>query len=80
MDFPTFRLLKFERSTGAKRAQIAQQLNLICRDISFLLLEDHSIAKHIIGAQWEAVTAFLRLLLAKNKKSPRPMLIIHMAG
>ena len=58
MDFPKFRLLEFERSTGTQRAAMAQGLDLICQDTGFLLLEDHGVAEHIIAAQWEVVTAF----------------------
>ena len=72
MDFPTFRLLAFERSTGAQRADIAQQLDLICRDTGFLLLEDHGIAEHIIAAQWEAVTAFFASFASEKQKVAVP--------
>ena len=38
---------------------MAQDLDSICRDTGFLLLEDHGVAEHIIAAQWEVVTAFV---------------------
>ena len=72
MDFSTFRLLAFERSTGAQRADIAQQLDLICRDTGFLLLEDHGIAEHSIAAQWEAVTAFFASSASEKQKVAAP--------
>ena len=69
MDFPKFRLLEFEHSTGTQRAAMAQDLDLICQDTGFLLLEDHDVAEHTIAAQWEVVTAHFCPSPAKNKKS-----------
>ena len=72
MDFPTFRLLAFERPTGAQRAEIAQQLDLICGDTGFLLLEYHGIAEHIIAAQWETITAFFASSASEKQKVAAP--------
>ena len=50
MDFPKFRLLEFEHASGTQRAAMAQDLDLICQDTGFLLLEDHDVAEHTIAA------------------------------
>ena len=35
MQFPTFRLLEFEASSGEQRTKMAQELDTICRDTGF---------------------------------------------
>ena len=72
MDFPKFRLLEIEYSTGTQRAAMAQDLDLICQDTGFLLLEDHGVAEHTIAAQWEVVTAFFASLASEKQKVVAP--------
>ena len=72
MDFPKFCLLEFERSIETQSAALAQDLDLICRDTGFLLLEDHGVAEHIIAAQWEIVTAFFASSVSEKQKVAAP--------
>ncbi|MFQ3301737.1 MAG: isopenicillin N synthase-like dioxygenase, partial [Planktomarina sp.] len=41
MEFPKFNLQKFEKSEGAQRQKLSAQLDSICRDTGFLVLEGH---------------------------------------
>ena len=72
MDFPKFRPLEFERSIGSQRAVMAQDLDLICRDTGFLLLEDYGVSEHVIAAQWEVVTAFFASSSREKQKVAAP--------
>ena len=71
MDLPTFRLLEFESSTEKQRAALTQNWYLICWD-EICLLENHDIAKLIIAAEWQAVTAFFVSPADKKQKVAAP--------
>ena len=51
---------------------MAQDLDLICQDTGFLLLEDHGVAEHIIAAQWEVVTEFFASSASEKQKVAAP--------
>ena len=61
MEFPAFDLAAFEALAGAERAEAARELDLICREIGFLVLEGHGVDVDVITAQWAAVGAFFAL-------------------
>ena len=51
---------------------MAQDLDLICQDTGFLLLEDHGVAEHIVAAQWEVVTEFFASSSSEKQKVATP--------
>ena len=55
MEFPKFNLQKFEKSEGTHRKELAAELDSICRETGFLLLENHGVSNAIIDAQWRRV-------------------------
>ena len=61
MEFPAFDLGAFEQLEGEARAARAAELDLICREIGFLVLEGYGIDPDVIAAQWAAVGAFFAL-------------------
>ena len=72
MQFPTFRLLEFEASSGEQRTKMAQELDTICRDTGFLLLDDHGVPEHVIAAQWEVVARFFACPVTEKQKVAAP--------
>ena len=50
MEFPTFNLKKFEKSKGVQRQKFSVQLDSICRETGFLILDGHGVPKEIIEA------------------------------
>ena len=58
MSFPTFDLAAFEAATGDSRAELAADLDRICRETGFLMLEGHGVDSVVIGGVWDAAWAF----------------------
>lgn len=58
MDFATFDLAGFEASKGAARAELATQLDGICKASGFLVLTGHGISHPVIHAVWHAAQSF----------------------
>ena len=55
---PVFNLGEFESSKGASREKYCIKLDKFCREIGFLLIENHGVSAKIIESQWSAVTHF----------------------
>ena len=65
--FPKFNLQKFEKSEGTKRKEFSNQLDKICRETGFLVLEGHGVPSAVIDAQWQVVSEFF-YYQKKNKR------------
>ncbi len=72
MEFPKFNLQKFEKSEGAQRQKLSAQLDSICRDTGFLVLEGHGVSKEIIKAQWRIISEFFALSNSKKQEVAVP--------
>jgi isopenicillin N synthase-like dioxygenase len=72
MKFPKFNLQKFEKSEGAQRQKLSAQLDSICRDTGFLVLEGHGVSKEIIKAQWRIISEFFELSNSKKQEVAVP--------
>ena len=72
MEFPTFNLKKFEKSKGAQRQKFSVQLDSICRETGFLILDGHGVPKEIIEAQWGKISDFFELPGVKKQKAAVP--------
>ena len=72
MEFPTFNLKKFEKSKGAQHQKFSVQLDSICRETGFLILEGHGVPKEIIEAQWSKISDFFELPGVKKQKAAAP--------
>lgn len=58
MDFPRFNLECFEKSEGLDRRKRSKELDKMCSETGFLLLEGHGVSQKIILDQWTIVSAF----------------------
>ena len=58
MTFPRFDLAAFETANQEARIGLARQLDHICRDTGFLVLEGHGVAPDVIANVWDAAQAF----------------------
>ncbi len=58
MSVHAFDLSAFEIATGAARAELAAQVDAICRETGFLAITGHGVPENVIEAQWAAVDAF----------------------
>lgn len=58
MDFARFDLAAFEAATAEDRAAQAVELDRICRDTGFLVLDGHGVDPAVIAAVWAAAQAF----------------------
>lgn len=56
--FPRFDLAKFETAESDARQSLAQELDHICRDTGFLVLEGHGVATSVINNVWDAAQGF----------------------
>ncbi|MEJ8560097.1 2-oxoglutarate and iron-dependent oxygenase domain-containing protein [Yoonia sp. GPGPB17] len=56
--FPRFNLAAFESAQHDARRALAQELDQICRDTGFLVLDGHGIAPDVIADVWHAAEAF----------------------
>ncbi|PUB18752.1 isopenicillin N synthase family dioxygenase [Yoonia sediminilitoris] len=71
MSFSTFNLAAFETAHQDARHVLATDLDRICRDTGFLLLEGHGVAQSTIDDMWAAATAFFAQdATDKRKVSP----------
>lgn len=69
--FPRFDLAAFESAHQDERHDLARDLDLICRDTGFLVLEGHGVDPAVISGVWEAAQAFFALdATAKQAVSP----------
>ena len=58
MEFPRFNLEYFENSVGRDRKKRSKELDKICSEIGFLVLEGHGVSQKIISDQWTIVSEF----------------------
>ena len=72
MNFPKFNLQQFEKSEGIKRKDLSAQLDIICRETGFLVLEGHGVSDAVIAAQWRVVSEFFSLPTEKKQKVAVP--------
>ena len=72
MQFPKFNLQEFEKSEGAQRQKLSVQLDNICRNTGFLVLDGHGVPNEIIATQWKVVSDFFALPNAKKQEVAVP--------
>ena len=72
MQFPKFNLQEFEKSEGAERQKLSVQLDNICRNTGFLVLDGHGVPNEIIAKQWQVVSDFFALPNAKKQEVAVP--------
>ena len=73
MAFSRFDLAAFENAKGSARLARAAQLDAICRETGFLVLEGHGVDHETIDAIWAACDAFFALPAAtKSALTPKP--------
>ncbi len=72
MDFPTFDLAGFEAAGGPERAGRAAELDRICKDTGFLLLQGHGVPADVVGGIWDAVAGFFALPQADKARVAAP--------
>ncbi|MBQ2260976.1 MAG: isopenicillin N synthase family oxygenase [Loktanella sp.] len=58
MAFAAFDLAAFEAATGQDRTAKAAELDRICRDTGFLVLDGHGVDPAVIAAVWDAAQGF----------------------
>ncbi|EBA12581.1 isopenicillin N synthase family dioxygenase [Roseobacter sp. CCS2] len=56
--FPRFDLAAFETAHQDARHDLARQLDTICRDTGFLVLDGHGVPRQVIADVWAAAEAF----------------------
>ena len=72
MGFPSFDLAAFEMTTGQARDAAAAELDQICRNTGFLVLEGHSVSPDLIAAVWQATATFFRQDAAVKQAAAPP--------
>ena len=72
--FPVFDLGKFEKAGAANRAELAQEVDAICRDTGFLAIANHCVPQPLIDAAWSEARAFFELPMEEKllAKAPYP--------
>ncbi len=58
MSFPRFDLAAFEAAHQDGRLDLARELDSICRDTGFLVLEGHGVPPEVIEGVWQAANTF----------------------
>ena len=58
MSFPRFNLEHFENSSGDERKKKSVELDKICSETGFLVIEGHGIPQRVINEQWDIVLKF----------------------
>ena len=58
MSFPKFNLEHFENSSGNERKKKSDELDKICSETGFLVIEGHGISQRVINEQWDIVLKF----------------------
>ena len=61
MNFPVFNLAHFEAASGAERADLARELDRICRETGFLAISGHGIPGDVIANLTSRARAFFDL-------------------
>ena len=71
---PTVSLANFLEGDAATRKSIATNVDSICRDIGFLIVEQHGVSDSVIGDAWSSIRAFFDLPVEKKivARSPDP--------
>ena len=72
MEFPKFNLKKFEKSKDVQRKELCTQLDRICRETGFLILNGHGVSNEIIEAQWAIISEFFDLPNSKKQEAAVP--------
>ena len=58
MSFPRFNLERFENSSGDERKKQSDELDKICSETGFLVIEGHGVSQRAIKDQWNIVSKF----------------------
>ena len=58
MSFPRFNLERFENSSGDERKKHSDELDKICSETGFLVIEGHGVSQRAIKDQWNIVSKF----------------------
>ncbi|MEL6571586.1 MAG: 2OG-Fe(II) oxygenase family protein [Pseudomonadota bacterium] len=58
MSLATFDLAAFEAAQGPARAEMAAQVDQLCRETGFLVVTGHGVDPNVIDALWDAVRRF----------------------
>ena len=58
MSFSRFNLEHFENSSGDERRKKSDELDKICSETGFLIIEGHGVPKKVINEQWDIVSNF----------------------
>ena len=74
MEFPRFNLEYFENSVGRDRKKRSKELDKICSEIGFLVLEGHGVSQKIISDQWTIVSEFFSSPLKIKREVKVPFL------
>ena len=74
MEFPRFNLEYFENSVGRDRKKRSKELDKICSEIGFLVLEGHGVSQKIISDQWIIVSEFFSSPLEIKREVKVPFL------
>ena len=74
MEFPRFNLEYFENSVGRDRKKRSKELDKICSEIGFLVLEGHGVSQKIISDQWTIVSEFFSSPLEIKREVKVPSL------
>ena len=74
MEFPRFNLEYFENSVGRDRKKRSKELDKICSEIGFLVLEGHGVSQKIISDQWTIVSEFFSSPLEIKREVKVPFL------
>ena len=72
MKFPIFDLQKFEKSEGIERKGLSAELDRICIETGFFILEGHGVSSAVIDAQWRVVSDFFSLPNDKKQQVSIP--------
>ncbi len=72
MSFPVFDLAAFEAARQDERHDMASDLDRICRDTGFLVLQGHGVDQSVIDAVWTAADAFFQQDLAQKQAVAPP--------
>ena len=71
-EFPVFDLDRFEKAHGDERAQLAAEVDAICRATGFLAIANHGVSQAVIDAVWQKAHDFFSLPLDEKKKASAP--------
>ena len=63
---PIIELCEFEAVGAAERSSIARRVDNACRQVGFLIIEDHGVSQPVIDRAWDALREFFDLPLAQK--------------